>query len=67
MAVAAFSCETSPSLPGLSTRIDDAEFDGSTWNAAAAASALWSFDAAWPAIWVWSDPYPPPLCVWSVV
>ena len=29
-AVAAFDCETSPSFPGLNTRIDDAEFDGFT-------------------------------------
>jgi len=39
-------------LPGLSTRIDDAEFEGLTWTAAASALALWSFVAFWPAICV---------------
>ena len=46
MAVAELDCETSPSSPGLSTRIDDALFDGFTWTAVASASASWSFDAA---------------------
>ena len=56
MAVAAFDCVTSPSSPGLSTRIDDAVFDGFTWTAVASASASWLFVAFWPAICVYSEP-----------
>ena len=55
-AVASFDCETSPSLPGLSTRIEDAVLDGFTWTAVASASALWLFVALWPAICVPSEP-----------
>src|SRR4029079_9266636 len=32
-AVVLFDCETSPSLPGLSTRIDSLLFDGFSWTA----------------------------------
>ncbi len=81
-AVAEFDCDTSPSLPGLSTRIDDAEFEGLTWTAAAPALALWSFVAFWPAICVASEPLPdlpypsairgagaavPPAWLWSTL
>jgi hypothetical protein len=43
IAVVLFDCETSPSLPGLRTRIDEAVLDGFNCTAVASASASWWF------------------------
>ena len=51
-AVAEFDWVTSPSEPGLRTRIENASFDGAICFAVASASAFCSFSASWPAIWV---------------
>ena len=47
-AVVLFDCVTSPSSPGLSTRIDVAVLLGLTCTAVASASADWSLSADWP-------------------
>ena len=44
-AVASFDCVTSPSSPGLSTRIEVAELLGLIWTAFASASAFCLFSA----------------------
>ena len=48
-AVAEFDWVTSPSLPGLRTRIDRASLLGATCTAFASASADCAFFASWPA------------------
>src|SRR4029078_11203751 len=66
-AVAEFDWVTSPSLPGLRTRIDPTLLDGAICTALASSSASCLFSAAWPAIWVESEPGNPPVCDWLVL
>jgi hypothetical protein len=47
-----FVCSTSPSFPGLSTRIDAFLFEASLCTAFEPASAACSFHAPWLAVWM---------------
>jgi hypothetical protein len=56
---AVFAWVTSPSEPGLRTRIDTFVFDGSSCFAAEAAIAPWSVPADWSAVWIgWPEGQP---------
>jgi hypothetical protein len=56
---AVLACDTSPSFPGLSTRIGTFTWLGLTCEAAESAIASWSVPAACCDVWI-----PPPPAVW---